>query len=417
MTTPTARTNTPSINLVDPDAYARGEVPHDQLTWLRANAPVFWHEGDAERGWPGFWAVTRHADVTAVSRNPSVFSSYRRLSLFEEMSDGDVAVQRLMMLNQDPPDHTRLRSVVNRVFTPRMISRLEPRVREICDGLFDGVTAAGEADFVYDIAEPLPMFVICELLGVPEEDRDRLFHLSDHMVGVDDPDFAVSPEEGRLAAAEIYSYAAELAALRRRDPRDDITTMLLRPDASGTALTEDEFVLFVMMLFIAGNETPRNAASGGMLALFEHPDQWRRLRADPGLCGSAVEELLRWVTPVNLFRRTATRDTEIGGTPIAEGDKVVLFYASANRDEDVFADPFTFDVGRSVNPHVGFGGGGPHFCLGAHLARLELRVLLETVLERTPDIEQAGEARHLRSTFINGVKDLPVRFTPTPPRR
>ena len=218
------------------------------------------------------------------------------------------------------------------------------------------------------------------------------------------------------AAAEIYAYADELAARRRELPADDIVTRLLQPDDAGEVLSTSEFDLFFLLLAVAGNETTRNAASGGMLALFQHPDQWQRLLADRDLIPTAAEEIVRWVSPVNLFRRTATCDTEIGGRAIAEGDKVVVFYASANRDEDVFEDPQRFDVGRDPNPHVGFGGGGPHFCLGRHLAALELRVLLAALAERMPDIELDGEASRLRSNFLNGIKHMPVRFTPTVPR-
>jgi len=321
-----------------------------------------------------------------------------------------------MMLNMDPPQHTRQRRFVNRGFTQRMISMLAKHVREICDTLIDEVVPRGEADFVTDIAAPLPLQVICELVGAPVEDRDRIFELSNKLVGFDDPEFRSSPEEGMEAAAEIYAYAHELAERRRTDPADDIVTRLLQPDDAGEVLTTDEFDLFFLLLTVAGNETTRNAASGGMHAFFEHPGQWRRLLADPGLIPTAAEEIVRWVSPVNLFRRTAVCDIELGGQAIAEGDKVVVFYASANRDESVFAAPQEFDIARDPNPHVGFGGGGPHFCLGRHLAALELRVLLQTLAERMPDIELDGEVSRLRSNFLNGIKHMPVRFTPSAPR-
>ena len=267
-----------------------------------------------------------------------------------------------------------------------------------------------------EIAAPLPLHVICELVGAPPEDRGWIFELSNKMVGFDDPEFRSAPEEGLQAAAEIYAYAGLLAQRRREQPADDIVTRLLQPDDAGEVLTTDEFNLFFLLLTVAGSETTRNAASGGMLAFFEHPGQWQRLLADPGLIPTAAEEIVRWVSPVNLFRRTAICDTELGGQPIAEGDKVVVFYASANRDEDVFADPQDFDIARDPNPHVGFGGGGPHFCLGRHLAALELRVLLQTLAERMPDIRPDGEVSRLRSNFLNGIKHMPVRFTPSPLR-
>jgi cholest-4-en-3-one 26-monooxygenase len=406
----------PEINLIDPGIYRRGGAPHDQFTWLRQHAPVYWHADGGDPAWPGFWAVTRHADIGHVSRHAEIFSSSRRLVLFAEAPDDQIEMQRLMMLNMDPPQHTRQRSFVNRGFTPRMISMLTKHVREICDTLIDEVVPRGEADFVTDIAAPLPLQVICELVGAPVEDRDRIFELSNKLVGFDDPEFRSSPEEGMEAAAEIYAYAHELAERRRADPADDIVTRLLQPDDAGEVLTTDEFDLFFLLLTVAGNETTRNAASGGMHAFFEHPGQWRRLLADPGLIPTAAEEIVRWVSPVNLFRRTAVCDIELGGQAIAEGDKVVVFYASANRDESVFAAPQEFDIARDPNPHVGFGGGGPHFCLGRHLAALELRVLLQTLAERMPDIELDGEVSRLRSNFLNGIKHMPVRFTPSAPR-
>ncbi|GLZ05414.1 steroid C26-monooxygenase [Actinomadura sp. NBRC 104412] len=404
----------PGIELVDPGVYERGGIPHEQLALLRERAPVYRHHGDPSRGNPPFWAVTRHEDIVHVSRHPELFSSYERLALFDEPEPENLELQRLMMLNQDPPEHSKKRSIVNRGFTPRAIGALEEHIRDICRELVGEVAArlraGGEADFVTDIAAPLPLYVICELLGAPPEDREKIFHWSNTLIGREDPEFQTSVEEGERAASELYAYAEGLAAERRAEPRDDIVTRLLQPDAEGGELTGNEFELFVMLLSVAGNETTRNAASGGMLALFEHPDQWERLRADPSLVRTAADEIVRWVTPVNLFRRTATQDVELGGQRIAAGDKVVVFYASANRDERVFEDPFTFDVGRDPNPHLGFGGGGPHFCLGAHLARLELSVLFETLLDTMPNIQLSGNVRRLRSSFINGIKGMPVRL-------
>ncbi|GAA3839098.1 cytochrome P450 [Sphaerisporangium flaviroseum] len=396
------------INLVDQDHYARHGVPHEQLKWLRGNDPVFWHEGDPDRGWPGFWAITKHEDVVHVSRHSDLFSSSKKLALFNEMPEEQRELQRMMMLNQDPPEHTRRRSLVNRGFTPRQISMLEEHIREICHGLVDEATAKGSVDFVTDVAAPLPLYVICELLGAPVEDRNEIFEWSNRMIGSEDPDYAGTPEEGQAAAMEVYSYANRLAAQRREQPRDDIVTKLLQPSENGESLSEDEFDLFILLLVVAGNETTRNAASGGMLALFENQAQWERLVRDPSLARTASDEIVRWVSPVNLFRRTATRDTTIRGKEIKEGDKVVVFYSSANRDEAVFASPSRFDVARDPNPHIGFGGGGAHFCLGNHLAKLELRVLFEVVAQRLPNLRQTGEAKRLRSNFINGIKTLPV---------
>ena len=400
----------PEINLVDPDVYQRGGPPHKQFSWLRENDPVCWHAYGGEPGWPGFWAVTRHADVEYLSRHPELFSSARRLSLFGEVPEAQIELQRLMMLNMDPPQHTRQRAFVNRGFTPRMIGRLESHIAQICRELMDEVQERGQADFVTDIAAPLPLWVICELVGAPVEDRARIFELSNLLIGSGDPEFQVAPQAQQNAAAEVYAYGAALAERRRAEPADDIVTQLLRTNDNGEALTSDEFDLFFLLLTVAGNETTRNAAAGGMLALFEHPDQWQRLLDEPALIPTAAEEIVRWVSPVNLFRRTATRNTDLGDQQIAAGDKVVVFYASANRDEDVFAASQRFDVGREPNPHVGFGGGGPHFCLGRHLAALELRILLQALTERMPNIQLDGEVSRLRSNFINGIKHMPVRF-------
>jgi cholest-4-en-3-one 26-monooxygenase len=404
----------PEINLVDLDIYQRSGAPHDQFAWLREHAPVFWHADGGGVGWPGFWAVTKHEDVAQVTRHPEIFSSARRTAAFKEWSDLAVERMRLMMINMDPPQHTRQRSFVNRGFTPRMIGQLEEHITQICSGLLDDIAGYGEVDFVTEIAAPLPTQVICELVGAPVEDRDRIFKLSNRVVGFDDPEMVTSPADQMQAVAEMYAYAGELAECRRQQPRDDIVTQLLKPDDAGQELTTPEFNFFFLLLTVAGNETTRNAASGGMLAFFDHPAQWQRLVADPALATSAAEEIVRWVSPANLIRRTAIRDTELSGHRIAEGDKVVAFLTSANRDEDVFAAPQEFDIGREPNPHVGFSGGGPHYCLGRHLAALELRVMLKALAQRMPAIAPNGQVSRLRSNFVNGIKHMPVRFWPVP---
>jgi cholest-4-en-3-one 26-monooxygenase len=403
-----------AVDIITPARYEAQGFPDEDFRRLRRESPVHWHEDPSSRV-PGFWAVTRHDDVVYVSRHPELFSSHTRTSMFEEFADEDVALYQLMMLFMDPPQHTRQRAFVNRGFTPRMIKQLEEHIRDVGHRLIDAVVTRGEACFVRDIAAPFPLYVICELIGAPVEDREQIFAWSNVLVGSNDPDFATSPEDARRVSTQVLQYAHELAARRRKQPRDDIATSLLEPDADGNRLSADEFAMFILLLLIAGNETTRNGASGGMLAFFQHPDQWRRLLRNRGLIRTTADEVVRWVSPVNLFRRTALRDTELRGRRIREGDKVVMFYSSANRDEDVFEDPYTFDIGRDPNPHLGFGGGGPHFCLGTHLARLELTVLFELLLDRIPDIRQAGEARRLRSNFINGIKEMPVRFTPAEP--
>ena len=396
------------INLIDPETYARSGPPHEQFTWLREHTPVFWHEYGGAPGWPGFWAVTKHEDVVQVSRHPEAFSSAQSSTAFRELPDKIVERRRAMIIDMDPPRHTGQRGLVNRGFTPRMIGRLEDSIRQTCTRLLDAALQRGEADFVADVAGPLPVEVICELVGAPPEDRARLYELTNRMTSFDDPEVS-STAVGVQATNEMYAYAAQLGELRRREPRDDIVTRLLQPDQDGSELTAHEFNVFVLLLVLAGNETTRNAASGGIVALLQNPLQWQRLLADPGLIPAAAEEIIRWVSPINLFRRTAVRDIELAGQKIAEGDKVVMFYTSANRDEAVFASPQEFDIGRDPNPHLAFGF-GPHFCLGRHLAALELRILLQAIAERMPGIRLDGPVTRLRSNFINGIKQMPVRF-------
>jgi cholest-4-en-3-one 26-monooxygenase len=400
----------PEINLVDLDVYQRSGAPHEQFAWLRQHAPVFWHADGGRPDWPGFWAVTKHEDVAQVTRHPEIFSSARRTATFKEWPDAAIERLRLMMINMDPPQHTRQRAFVNRGFTPRIIGHLAEHITEICAGLLDDIADRSEVDFVAEIAAPLPTQVICELVGAPAEDRGQIFNWSNRLVGFDDPELTASPADQMQAAAEMYAYADELAESRRKQPRDDIATQLLQPDDTGRELTTTEFNFFFLLLTVAGNETTRNAASGGMLAFFDHPEQWQRLVANPALAASAAEEIIRWVSPANLIRRTAICDTELSGQRIAAGDKVVAFLTAANRDEDVFAAAEEFDIGRDPNPHVGFSGGGPHFCLGRHLAALELRVLLAAMAERTPDIALNGDVSRLRSNFVNGIKHMPVRL-------
>ena len=396
------------IDLFDPDLYVPG-IPHDHFSLLRAQAPVFRHP-DPERP-EGHWAITRHADVVFVSRNPEIFSSERETCFLWDMPEDVMAQQRLMMVNMDPPGHTRLRGLVNRGFTPRMIGKLESRIAAACDDIVRSAVAAGEGDFVTMCAAELPLVVIAELMGVPQEDRHKLFHWSNLMLSGDDPDVVASPEVQEATALEVYAYANDLGATKRECPVDDIVSKLISPDESGQELSELEFDLFFVLLMVAGNETTRNAISGGMQALVENPDQWELLKRRPELIGSAADEIVRWVTPVMDFRRTATRDVEVGGTLIREGEKVIIYYSSANRDEAVFTDPFRFDITRDPNPHIAFGGGGPHFCLGRHLAKLEIEQMLGALVRHVDRVEITGPVSRLRSNFINGIKSMPVRLT------
>jgi cholest-4-en-3-one 26-monooxygenase len=291
-----------------------------------------------------------------------------------------------------------------------MVAQLEPRIREVTRTILDNVVRTPECDFVTSIAAELPLQVIAELLGIPFEDRGKVFEWSNRLIGFDDPEFQTSLEDGKQAAMEVWTYANQLASARKGHQGKDLVSVLMDAEVDGVQLTEMEFDSFFLVLAVAGNETTRNLISGGMLALMEHPDQWARLVADPSLIPSAVEEMLRWVTPVMYFRRTATCDTELRGVKIKENQKVCLYYTSANRDEDVFPDPQRFDVGRTPNEHLAFGG-GQHFCLGANLARLEIRVMFEELVRRFPKIELRGPARRLQSNFINGFKEIPVRLT------
>jgi cholest-4-en-3-one 26-monooxygenase len=399
------------VDLSDSRSYVSG-VPHAWLAHLRRHDPVHWQDED---GGPGFWAVTRYEDCVTVNRDYERFSSAARGTMPFEMPDDDIAQQSLMMLNMDPPLHTRYRRLVNKGFTPRMVRDLEQSIHRSTDAIIDQVVEKGEADFVTDLSAELPLQVIAELLGVPPHDRHRMFEWSNRMVGNEDPEYQGQAEEALNAAMELYAYASQLYGTKRIDPHADLMSVLTSVEVDGEQLSDMELELFFLLLTVAGNETTRNLMSGAMHAFFQNPGQWQRLLADRSLLPTAVDEMLRFVTPVMNFRRTAMTDLTLSDTKIAAGDKVVFFHASANRDESVFDDPDTFDVGRDPNPHVAFGGGGPHFCLGANLARMEIRVMFEHLLDRVPDIHQDGDVQRLQSQFINGVKHLPVAFTPSSP--
>ncbi len=395
-------------------------VPHEWFRQLRREAPVFWHP---QPGAPreGFWCVTGYDDCVTINRDYEHFSSYRGGALFHDMDQTGLEQQRLMMLNMDPPMHTRYRRLVNKGFTPKMVRDLEMRIVDYADGIIDAVSERGTADFVEEIAAELPLLVIAEILGVPQEDRRQVFDWSNRMIGSDDPEYQISQEAAGEAAMQVYAYADELSARRRSARQDgaaaatDVVSVLLDAEVDGEKLDQMEIDLFFLLLIVAGNETTRNLMSGAMATFFAHPDQWERLRRDRSLLPFAVEEMLRFVTPVMHFRRTATMDWHIGDHEIEEGDKVVFWHISANRDEQVFSDSDAFDVGRTPNNHIAFGGGGPHFCLGANLARMEITVMFDRLLERLPDIRLDGEIQRLQSNFINGTKHLPVAFTPAAP--
>jgi cholest-4-en-3-one 26-monooxygenase len=397
------------VDLVDPESFAHG-MPWGDLARLREQTPVAWHPQDGAPG-GGFWAVTRAADVREVSRQPELFSSWRHGCLLHtpgQDDEGSLGVLRLLLLNMDPPQHTALRRVVQRAFTPRTIRALEPRLRAFAEGVAERALAAGEGDFVADVAAELPLRTICELLGVPAEDRERIYDLSNRLIGFDDPRYRSSAGDGAAASTEMYLYANELAEQRRREPRDDVVSELLRAEVDGEALSVAEFDAFFLLLAVAGNETTRNALTHGMLAFFTHPDQWEVFRRERP--ATAADEIIRWASPVTVFQRTATRDVVLGGQPIAAGDRVAVFYPAANRDPGELAEPDRFDVRRDPNDHLAFGGGGPHFCLGANLARAEVRIMFETIADRMPGIRPAGEPSRLRSALVHGITSFPVRY-------
>jgi len=391
------------VDLNNLDLFVPG-VPHDIFTELRRQSP-YWQD---EPGGPGYWNFTRYDDVVLVNKDNLTYSSHRRTALLNEMPEENLEEQRMMMLNMDPPLHTRYRLLVNKGFTPRMVGQLEENARLMAGLIIDQAIEKGEFDFVTDVAAELPLQVIADLMGVPQEDRHKVFDWSNRMIGSEDPEYQGAPEEAQLASMELFAYCHALTEQKKADPAEDLMSVLTRVEVDGERLSELEVDLFFLLLAVAGNETTRNLMAHGMLALLDHRDQYKELVGDPSLVASATEEMLRWGSPVMCFRRTATKDTDVNGFPVKDGDKVVIWYISANRDEAVFDDPFRFDIHRSPNPHVAFGGGGPHFCLGANLARLEIRVMFEEVMRRLPDLQPAGPVQRLRSNFINGIKHLPV---------
>ena len=401
-----------NIDLVDPDTFTDGP-PLPEFATMRDEAPVCWHPHPGSSG-EGFWAVTTRADIEEISRQPEVFSSGEEGAILStgsrEQNETQIEIMRLLMINMDPPEHSDLRNIVQRAFTPRTIRSLEPRLTEFANQIVDRALAKGEGDFVKDVAAEMPLLALCELMGIPGEDRAKIFDLSNRLIGFDDPEFQTSPEDSQLASMEMYMYANELAAEHKTNPKEDIISRLLKAEVDGGRLTDEQFDVFFLLLAVAGNETTRNAITHGMQAFFDHPEQWEIFKTERPL-DTAAEEIIRWATPVMQFQRTAMRDYVLGGQTITKGERVVLFYTAANRDDNAITAADTFDVRRAKNDHVAFGGGGPHFCLGANLARAEIRIMFDVIAERMPDITQTGPPRGLRSMFINGVKELPARYT------
>ena len=377
------------VNLTDPDIFQKG-TPHEMFRVLRREAPVYWHD---EPDGPGFWAITKYHDLKFVSKNPGLFSSARQGTLRQDPPSNDLPAIQSIMLNMDPPQHRQYRTLVNQAFTPRMIGNLHGRIRAMVHEIIDGVIERGECDFVEEVAALLPLAVICEMMGVPQEDRRHIYVLGNKMVGVDDPDLQgdkpIVPGDAMAAFGEMFMYASKLWKIAHETPSDDLATALMNAELDGRKLDEMEFNFFFLLLLIAGNETTRTVTSNGMIALLDHPDQLRDLRNDPSLVPSAVEEILRFAPAVHTFRRTAMAETELRGQTIRPEDKLAALVSSANRDEDVFDGARLFNVRRSPNEHVAFGF-GEHYCLGANLARLELQEIFRGIVERLHDMETAS---------------------------
>ncbi|MCQ9133962.1 cytochrome P450 [Streptomyces hilarionis] len=400
------------FDFTDPDLLQH-QVPLPEFAALRQAEPVRWipQTGNVA-GFQdaGYWAVTRHADVKYVSTHPEIYSSYLNTAIIrfnEHIERASIDAQRFILLNMDPPEHTRVRQIVQRGFTPRAIRGLEERLRARATAIVAAAReqGGGSFDFVTSVASELPLQAIAELIGVPQDDRAKIFDWSNKMIAYDDPEYAITAEVGQQSAAEILAYAMDMAAERKKCPAQDIVSTLVAAENEGN-LNSDEFGFFVLMLAVAGNETTRNATTHGMHAFLTHPEQWELYKRERP--ATAAEEIVRWATPVVAFQRTATQDTELGGKQIRKGDRVGIFYASANRDPEVFDRPDDFDVTRDPNPHLGFGGGGPHFCLGKSLAVLEINLIFNALADAMPDLRLVEDPRRLRSAWINGVKELRV---------
>ncbi|WP_395656367.1 cytochrome P450 [Nocardioides sp.] len=403
------------FDFTDPDMIQAG-IPHEMFRAARQHAPITWIEQDAslrtgfapESG-TGYYAVTRHADVSTISKDSKNWSTYENGAIIrfgDEMLREQIELQRVILINQDPPEHTLTRQIISRGFTPRSIAELEEVMTQRATSIVQDAVARGTGNFVEEVAAELPLQAIADLIGVPQEDRHKLFEWSNQMLAGEDPDYAGNND---IAAAEILGYAMMLAADRKANPRDDLITKLINAHKGERGLNDDEFGYFVILLAVAGNETTRNAITHGMNAFFDNPEQWEIWKRDRP--ATMIDEVVRWATPVTVFQRTALNDVEVGGVQFKKGERAALFYASANFDDEVFDDPFTFDIRRDPNPHVGFGGHGAHYCLGANLAKQEIRVLFDALADHAPDITKLSEPTRLRHSWINGIKQLQVSYT------
>ncbi|WP_025737403.1 cytochrome P450 [Mycobacterium genavense] len=397
-----------NFDFTDPDVLLAG-LPVAQFAELRRTAPVWWNpqpESVFDDG--GYWVISRHEDVKAVSRDSHLWSTNRKgavMRLFDGVTAEQLELTKALLINRDAPEHTRLRKLVSRLFTPRAIASLEEKLAAAAAEIVRTAARKGDGDFVGDVAMNLPLLAIADLIGVPEADRAKLFDWTNAIMNTDDPDFDSDPT---VANAELMAYAYNMADERRRCPVDDIVTRLIQADIDGDALGDVEFAFFVILLAVAGNETTRNAMTHGMNAFFDNPEQWELFKRERP--ATAVDEIIRWASPVHCFQRTALADVEIGGVTVKEGQRVGLFYSSANFDEEVFDHPFRFDISRNPNPHLSFGGSGAHYCIGANLARMEIKLIFDELAEQIPDITKLAEPQRLRSGWINGVKRLDVAY-------
>ena len=404
----------PGFDFTDPDIYTE-RLPVEELAELRKSAPIWWNEqplgvGGFDDG--GYWVVTKHKDVKEISRRSDVFSSMTKTAL-PRYKEGTVAEHiergKFVLLNMDAPHHTHLRKIISRAFTPRAIEMLRDELRQRAGAIAEAAAAEGSGDFVEQVSCELPLQAIAGLMGVPQDERKKLFDWSNQMVGDMDPEFETNDAIG--ASIELIMYAMQMAADRNANPRDDLVTKLVQADVEGHKLSDDEFGFFVILLAVAGNETTRNSITHGMHAFTEFPDQWelyKKLRP-----ATAVDEIVRWATPVTSFQRTALQDTELGGVSIKAGQRVVMVYRSANFDEEVFDDPMSFNIMRDPNPHVGFGGTGAHYCIGANLARMTIDLMFNAIADAMPDLTPLGKPERLRSGWLNGVKHWNVDYTGT----
>jgi cholest-4-en-3-one 26-monooxygenase len=395
-------------DFTDPDVLLRG-IPVTEFAELRKTAPVWWNEqSESIFNDGGYWVISRHEDIKSISKNGDLWSTNAKgavMRLPDGVTSEQLDLTKALLINHDAPEHTRLRKIVSRLFTPRAVATLEQTLATAATEIVRAAAEKGSGNFVDDIATGLPLQAIADLIGVPEQDRQKLFHWSNCIMNTDDPDFDSDPT---VANAELMGYAYTMAEERRRVPADDIVTRLIQADVDGESMGDVEFAFFVILLAVAGNETTRNAMTHGMNAFLDNPDQWELFKRERP--ATAVDEIIRWATPVHCFQRTALSDTELGGVTVKAGQRAGLFYSSANFDEDVFDGPFDFDITRNPNPHLAFGGNGAHFCIGANLARMEIKLIFNEIADQIPDIAKLAEPQRLRSGWINGVKELSVSY-------